>query len=63
MSFLSVAEAAIMLGVPVGTLRSMCEMNMIDGAVRFGRIWALPEVICTRENFQISQKARLAKIS
>ena len=43
MSFVAVAEAAVAYRVPVSILKEMCERGMIEGAVRFGRIWALPE--------------------
>ncbi|MBQ8585530.1 MAG: hypothetical protein IJ452_04515 [Butyricicoccus sp.] len=43
MSFVAVAEAAVAYRVPVSVLKEMCERGMIEGAVRFGRIWALPE--------------------
>ncbi|MBR3867140.1 MAG: DNA-binding protein [Butyricicoccus sp.] len=43
MSFVAVAEAAVTYRVPVSILKEMCERGMIEGAVRFGRIWALPE--------------------
>ena len=46
MQFVSVAEAAVEMRIPVGTLRGMCESGIIEGAVRFGRIWALPESVC-----------------
>ncbi|MBQ8144273.1 MAG: hypothetical protein IJ042_05715 [Butyricicoccus sp.] len=43
MSFVAVAEAAVTHRIPVYVLKEMCERGMIEGAVRFGRIWALPE--------------------
>ena len=43
MSFVAVAEAAVAYRVPVSILKEMCERGMVEGAVRFGRIWALPE--------------------
>ena len=43
MSFVSIAEAAISWKMPVGILRELCERGMIDGAIRFGRIWTVPE--------------------
>ena len=46
MSYVSLAEAAVRLQVPVSVLREMCERKMIEGAVRFGRIWTLPEHQC-----------------
>ena len=57
MSFLSVTEAAMALDIPVDALRQMCEMHLIEGAVRFGRIWTLPEVVCNKESFQIHREA------
>ena len=43
MRFIAIAEAAVELKMPVSILRRMCESHMINGAVRFGRIWILPE--------------------
>ena len=43
MSYVAVAEAAVAHHIPVAVLKEMCERGMIEGAVRFGRIWALPE--------------------
>ncbi len=43
MRFVAVAEAAVALRVPVGFLKELCERGMIEGAVRFGRIWTVPE--------------------
>ncbi|MBR3866411.1 MAG: hypothetical protein IKM54_01270 [Butyricicoccus sp.] len=50
MSFISLAEAAVTMKVPVRVLREMCERGMIDGAVRFGRIWTVPETVCGPEH-------------
>lgn len=47
--FVSVAEAAVKLRIPVNVLREMCERGMIEGAVRFGRIWTMPEHTCSSE--------------
>ena len=46
MSFISVAEAAVAMKIPVSVLREMCERGMIEGAVRFGRVWTVPEAVC-----------------
>ena len=43
MSYVAVAEAAVTHRIPVRVLKEMCERGMIEGAVRFGRIWTLPE--------------------
>ena len=43
MSYVAVAEAAVTHRIPVKVLKEMCERGMIEGAVRFGRIWTLPE--------------------
>ena len=48
MQFVSVAEAAVEMREPVSMLRGMCESGIIEGAVRFGRIWALPESCCQK---------------
>jgi hypothetical protein len=49
MSFVSIAEVSVSLNMPVGILRDMCERGLIDGAVRFGRIWAVPENLYSSE--------------
>lgn len=46
MSYLPLPEAAIVMNVPARVLREMCECRAINGAIRFGRIWAIPEKIC-----------------
>jgi len=45
MRFLAVAEAAVQFRIPVEQLRTMCERGKIKGAVRFGRVWTLPETV------------------
>ena len=49
MRFLAVAEAAVQFRIPVEELRSMCECGKIAGAVRFGRVWTLPETVSPNE--------------
>lgn len=49
MRFMAVAEAAVQFRVPVEQLRSMCEHGKIKGAVRFGRVWTLPETVSLDE--------------
>ena len=56
MSYVSVAEAAVRLQIPVNVLREMCERKMIEGAVRFGRVWTLPENLCDAEMLQLHKK-------
>ena len=51
MSFLSLPEVAVSLQIPVHVLREMCERGMIRGAVRFGRIWTLPETVYGSSDF------------
>lgn len=45
MKYVSLAEAAVQLRVPVGKLHRLCEQGRRRGAVRFSRVWALPEGI------------------
>ncbi len=45
MRFMAVAEAAVQFRIPVEELRTMCERGNIAGAVRFGRVWTLPETV------------------
>ena len=52
--FVSVAEAAVTLRIPVNVLREMCERGLIEGAVRFGRIWTMPEHTCRGDNFRLT---------
>ena len=49
MNYISVTEAAVTMNVSVKILREMCERGMIKGAIRFGRIWAIPEECCRAE--------------
>lgn len=41
--YMSILEFARETGVPVQNLRQLCERKAIEGAVRFGRVWAIPE--------------------
>ncbi len=43
MEYIFLPEAARTTGVPVLLLRRLCEEQKVDGAIRFGRIWAVPE--------------------
>jgi hypothetical protein len=36
-------EAAQNLCVSVSLLKTLCEQSIIEGAVRFGRIWMVPK--------------------
>ena len=49
--FLTLSETAAMLGISTNTLREMCECGMIKGAVRFGKIWMIPEDRCPEDDF------------
>lgn len=49
MRFMAVAEAAVQFRIPVEELRAMCEHGRIAGAVRFGRVWTLPETVSLSE--------------
>lgn len=49
MRFMAVAEAAVRFHLPVEELRAMCEHGKIEGAVRFGRVWTLPETVSLSE--------------
>ena len=48
MSYLSLAEAALVMRIPINVLREMCERGLIKGAVRFGHILAIPEEVCEK---------------
>ena len=43
MNYMFLPEAARDMGVPVLLLKNLCEQSRIEGAVRFGRVWMLPE--------------------
>lgn len=43
MEYIFLPEAARTTGVPVLLLRRLCEEQRVDGAVRFGNIWAVPD--------------------
>lgn len=47
MNLIAIAEAAVALHVPANVLHEMCEQGLIEGAVRFGRVWAVPESLCS----------------
>ena len=63
MQFVSVAEAAVEMKIPVGMLRGLCENGVIKDAVRFGRIWTLPENYCMSGNELLSELSGLRSVS
>lgn len=53
MNLISIAEAAVALHIPANVLHEMCEQGLIEGAVRFGRVWTVPESICSEDSSKI----------
>lgn len=45
MEYIFLPEASRQTGVPVLLLRRLCEEQKVDGEVRFGSIWAVPDTI------------------
>lgn len=43
MNFYTVREVAELWGLSVRRLQTMCQEGMIDGAIKFGRDWAIPK--------------------
>lgn len=43
MNYLTIPEYALTYQISAVYLKRLCEMQKIEGAVRFGRIWVLPE--------------------
>lgn len=43
MNYITVAEAAEKWGISERRIQKLCEENRIDGAVKFGRSWAIPK--------------------
>lgn len=41
--FISVRDAAEKWGISERRIQKLCEENRIDGVVRFGRSWAIPD--------------------
>ena len=42
MDYCYLPEAACNMHIPVSLLKDLCERAQIEGAVRFGRVWAIP---------------------
>ena len=43
MDYISVQDAAIKWGVSERRIQKLCKENRVDGAVWFGRAWAIPK--------------------
>lgn len=43
LDYISVQQAAIKWGISERRIQKLCEENRIDGAVRFGHVWAIPK--------------------
>jgi len=43
MDYMSVREAADKWGVSVRWVQKLCEINRIEGVLRFGRAWMIPK--------------------
>lgn len=41
-NYITLTEAAIKMEISLRRLRTLCETERIEGAVRFGRHWAVP---------------------
>lgn len=42
MEYITIPEFALLHSISVHKIRELCESKSIEGAVRFGKIWALP---------------------
>jgi hypothetical protein len=42
MDFMTAKEAAGRWGVTARQIQSLCDKGLIDGAVKFGSVWAIP---------------------
>ena len=45
MKYIFLPEASRQTSVPVRLLWYLCEEQKVDGAIRFGSIWAVPDTI------------------
>lgn len=43
MNYITVIEASEKWGISERRIQKLCEENRIDGAVKFGRSWAIPK--------------------
>ena len=43
LDYISVQQASDKWGISKRRIQKLCEENRIDGAVRFGRAWAIPK--------------------
>lgn len=42
-NYITLTEAANNMGISTRRLRTLCEDGRIDGAMKFGRNWAIPK--------------------
>ena len=43
MDFITVAEAAKKWNISERRIQKLCEENRVDGAIKFSRIWVIPQ--------------------
>lgn len=43
MDYITPKEASIRWGISERRIQKLCEENRIDGAIRFGKVWAIPK--------------------
>lgn len=44
-NYITLTEAAAIIGVSTRRLRTLCQEGRIEGAIKFGRNWAIPKNI------------------
>lgn len=43
MSYLTIPEYALLYRISAGYIKKLCEAGKLEGAVRFGRVWIIPD--------------------
>lgn len=43
MDYMTIKEAAEKWGISVRRVQTICNENMVDGAMKFGGVWAIPK--------------------
>lgn len=62
MAYIVLPEASRYTGIPVVILKRLCENGQVNEAVRFGRIWAVPETVVTERKSLLKMYNRATKL-
>lgn len=55
MEYMTIKETAEKWNLSVRRVQTICNEGMIDGAMKFGNIWAIPRMLRNRQIKELSQ--------